>query len=88
MKVINTALGFLLMWTVFKISRGGLGGGDVTFVAVLGVWLGDKLFAAILTASILAAMVGIIIFLRTKNLKFELPFGPFLAIGALIKFLW
>ena len=85
--IFNAALGFFVMWTVFKISRGGLGGGDVKFSAVLGFWLGDKLFSAILIASISAAIVGIIIFLRTRNAKFELPFGPFLGIGAVIKFL-
>ena len=86
--IFNAALGFFVMWIVFKISRGGMGGGDVKFAAVLGFWLGDKLFSAILIASILAAIVGIIIFLRTKNLKFELPFGPFLGIGSFVKFLW
>ena len=86
--ILNAALGFLIMWIIFKISHGGMGGGDVKFSAVLGLWLGDKLFSAILIASILAAIVGIIIFLRTRNAKFELPFGPFLGIGALIKFLW
>lgn len=86
--IFYAALGFAAMWMIFKFSRGGLGGGDVKFVAVLGVWLGEKLFSALLTASILAAIVGIIFWLRTRDAKFELPFGAFLSVGALIKFLW
>ena len=73
-----------MMYAVFKMARGGLGGGDVKFSAVLGLWLGTKLFSAILTASVLAAVVGIFFYVKTRDAKFEIPFAPFLTIGALL----
>lgn len=78
------AAGFAMMYVIFKMARGGLGGGDVKFSAVLGLWLGTKLFSAIFNASILAAVFGIFFYLKTRNAKFEIPFAPFLAIGALL----
>ena len=77
--------GFLLMFSILKLSRGGLGGGDVKFSAVLGIWLGAKIFSAIFVASILAAAVGIIFFLR-GNRKIKIPFAPFLAVGAFVAY--
>ena len=38
--IFNSALTFFLMFIIFKISRGGMGGGDVKFSAVLALWLG------------------------------------------------
>ena len=85
--ILNAALGFILMFVVLKISSGGLGGGDVKFVAVLGFWLGEKLFSAIFLASILAAIFAVIFFLKERDLKKELPFGAFLSAGSFIIFL-
>jgi len=84
--IIFGGFGFLLMFLIFKLSRGGLGGGDVKFSAVLGLWLGEKLFAAIFLASILAATVGIIFLIKFRDTKKELPFGPFLAAGSLVMY--
>lgn len=78
--------GFFLMFAIFKISRGGLGGGDVKFCAALGFWLGEKIFEAIFFSSILAAIFALLAAIKFRDLKFELPFGPFLAAGALINF--
>ena len=82
--IFCAAIGFVMMYAVFKMARGGLGGGDVKFSAVLGLWLGTKLFSAILTASVLAAVVGIFFYVKTRDAKFEIPFAPFLTIGALL----
>ena len=82
--LLNSALIFLLMFLIFKISRGGLGGGDVKFSAVLGIWLGEKIFSAIFLASILAAVVAIIFLIKFRDIKKELPFAPFLSAGSFI----
>lgn len=83
--MLNAALGFLITFAIMRLS-GGLGGGDVKFCAVLGVWLGNDLFSAIFMASILAAIVGVICAVRFRSLKYELPFGPFLSLGAWLAF--
>lgn len=64
-----------------------MGGGDIKFLAMIGAFLGWK--AAILTffiAPILGAVVGIINLKITK--KHTIPYGPFLALGALITIFW
>ena len=82
--LLNSALGFLLMFLIYKLSRGGLGGGDVKFSAVLGIWLGEDLFSAIFLASIFAAVVAVFFLIKFHDTKKELPFGPFLSAGSLI----
>lgn len=91
------ALPFLL---ILLASRGRwLGFGDVKYIAVLGFWLGliTGLSAVILAFWVGAAFSLSIIFLKRfhfslpllpKNLtiKSEIPFGPFLSLGALIAF--
>ena len=82
--ILNSALGFILMFVIFKISRGGMGGGDVKLTAALAFWLGEKIFSAIFFASIFAAVVALIFFVKDRNLKTKIPFAPFLSAGSLI----
>jgi leader peptidase (prepilin peptidase)/N-methyltransferase len=64
----------------------GMGWGDVKFVAALGLYLG---FPKILIAVFIASLLGVVIgggqiILYKKDLKDPIPFGPFLAGGAVI----
>lgn len=80
--------GFLLLVAV--LSGGGMGGGDIKFAAVLGLWLGWKLtFVAMLLAFIIGGITGsFLLFLKIKGRKDYIPFGPFLAIGGYISILY
>lgn len=63
----------------------GMGLGDVKLLAAIGGWLGyQALIPTLLIASISGAFFGIaaIIVTRSQTLKVKVPFGPFLAIGA------
>ena len=82
--VLFSALSFILMFVIFKISGGGLGGGDVKFSAVLGLWLGEKIFSATFLASIFAAIFTLIYFAKNHDKKVKLPFAPFLSAGSFI----
>ena len=86
--ILFSALGFILMFAVFKISRGGMGGGDVKFSAVLGIWLGEKIFSAIFLASIIAAVFALIYFVKNRDKKIKLPFAPFLSAGSFFVYLF
>ena len=82
------ALTFVLMFAIFKISREGMGGGDVKFSAVLALWLGEKIFSAIFFASIFAALFAIIFLLKKRGVKkLKLPFAPFLSAGSFFAYL-
>lgn len=88
------ALPFFLLWL---FSKGKLMGfGDIKLMVGVGLLLG---FSLGLTAIILAFWIGAVVSLvwlfwaKTKkvkgvNMKSPLPFGPFLAIGTIITFIW
>jgi leader peptidase (prepilin peptidase)/N-methyltransferase len=63
----------------------GLGGGDVVMAAGLGVWLGaSNVILALLIAFGMGALYSFPLFLFGKvSRKTMIPFGPFLALGAL-----
>ena len=82
------AVTFVLMFVIFKISCGGMGGGDVKFCAVLALWLGEKIFVAIFVASIFAAIFAGIFLLKNYDKKIKLPFGPFLSAGSFFVYLF
>jgi leader peptidase (prepilin peptidase)/N-methyltransferase len=76
--------GFLFL--VFeRLSNGGLGMGDVKLVAFLGAALGGDVFAALVIGASAAALVSIAIIVRhgKDGRKQTIPYGPFLAAGAM-----
>lgn len=68
----------------------GMGLGDVKFVAALGLYQGfPDVFLVVFIASLLGVIIGgLRIILFKKELKDPIPFGPFLAGGALIMLLF
>jgi leader peptidase (prepilin peptidase)/N-methyltransferase len=67
-------------------GREGMGGGDVKLLAMLGAWLGWKAIPFILLSSSLIGVVigGSIGLANRTGLRSRIPFGPFLAVSALI----
>lgn len=63
----------------------GMGGGDVKLLAWIGALLGwSAIPFVILSASIMGTIVGVIQMTRTKGgLTTAIPFGPYLALGAI-----
>ena len=68
----------------------GLGFGDIKMVLLMGFFLGlHRLVVAIFLASLSGLLAGIfLIIFKKKNLKFALPFGPFLSLGSYISLFW
>ncbi|MHB8124047.1 MAG: prepilin peptidase [Desulfitobacteriaceae bacterium] len=77
-------------WLIAKIYPQGMGFGDVKFVAALGAFLGfPNIFLAIFLASLLGSFVGLgMLLFRRSQIKQQIPFGPFLASGALMALFW
>ena len=75
---------FLLLVAI--ISKGGMGGGDIKLFFVIGIALGfPNVLLTFFIASIIGAVVGIIgIFLGRIKKRQAIPFGPFIALGALL----
>ncbi|MDI3299551.1 MAG: prepilin peptidase [Bacillota bacterium] len=80
----------LLFALIGLLSRGGLGGGDVKLAAVLGLYLGPASAAvALFAAAVLGGGVaGVLLATKKRARRDELPFGPFLAAGALVAWFW
>ena len=79
---------FYLFGRIFKWLRGkeGLGGGDATLLAMIGAWTGwQALPFIILISSLTGTFIGGgSLLLGGQKLSQRIPFGPFLALGALI----
>lgn len=71
-------------------GREGMGLGDVKYLALIGAvvgWQGVVLTVAL--ASFAGALVGIAVgFVKREGLQAAIPFGPFLALGALVVNIW
>jgi leader peptidase (prepilin peptidase) / N-methyltransferase len=66
---------------------GGMGMGDVKLAAVMGLFLGAAVAPALLIALVAGVAVGAVVIARKgarDGRKTAVPFGPFLALGALV----
>jgi leader peptidase (prepilin peptidase) / N-methyltransferase len=70
----------------FLTGKEGMGGGDIKLLAMIGAFLGWKgIIFTVMASSLTGTVIGIILMLRAgKGIKMALPFGPFLAIGAIL----
>ena len=73
------------------VTRGkGMGMGDLKLAIPLGLLFGwPEIVLVLMVAFVIGAMVGVIAIARgTNSMKGTLPFGPFLALGAMTAFFW
>lgn len=65
-------------------KREGMGGGDIKLLAMLGAFLGwQSLLFILLVSSFIGAVVGITVMMaKGRDMKYAVPFGPFLSIAA------
>ena len=64
----------------------GMGGGDIKLLAMIGGAIGVKgILFTIFSSSLIGTMIGVLImiFSRKSDLRFKIPFGPYLALGAI-----
>jgi len=89
--VMGAVVGYLSLWSIywcFKLLTGkeGMGYGDFKLLAAIGAWLGWAMLPlVIIFSSLIGAVVGISLILKSKHDKNStIPFGPYLAGGALV----
>jgi leader peptidase (prepilin peptidase)/N-methyltransferase len=77
---------FLFLYLAALANPAGMGMGDVKLAGVLGLYLGLAVIPALLVALLGGTLAGVGMMLRegAAALKRTLPFGVFLALGALI----
>jgi leader peptidase (prepilin peptidase) / N-methyltransferase len=92
--IIDSLLGLLIgggvLWLIgeayFRYSgQEGMGGGDVKMLAMIGAFLGWKLvLVTLVLSSVAGSLVGVLVIaFKRGGLKYALPYGTFLALGAL-----
>lgn len=81
---------YLIAWSYFLLRHEeGIGFGDAKLLAAIGGWLGfPSIIPTLMVASISGAIFGVTVGLLSRNLslRMELPFGPFLVLGAFCYF--
>ena len=79
-----------IFWTIARLYPQGMGFGDVKLVAALGAFLGfPSIFLAVFMGSFMGASIGIILlFTGQKSFRQQIPFGPYLASGAIFTLFW
>ncbi|MEA5576717.1 prepilin peptidase [Anabaena sp. UHCC 0451] len=70
----------------FAYGKAVMGAGDAKLAAMMGAWLGWKylLIAAFMSCFLGAVVGGVAIMLSRHQMGQKMPFGPFLALGAVI----
>jgi leader peptidase (prepilin peptidase) / N-methyltransferase len=84
---VGAGLFFLIAALIYPA---GMGMGDVKLAGVLGLYLGSSVVPALLFAFLSGTIVGIGVMARhgaVEGRKMGIPFGPFLALGAIIALL-
>jgi leader peptidase (prepilin peptidase)/N-methyltransferase len=85
--------GFFYLTAIFGkaiFKKDAMGGGDIKMMAIVGGLLGWK--GVILTTfmgSLLGSIIGVsLILMKGREWGSKIPFGPYLALGALVSLLW
>jgi len=82
--LIGGAVGFVIFFIIVVVSGGGMGVADIYMAALIGLAVGyPNIFAAILIAILTGGILAIVLLVsKIKKRKDAIPFGPFLAVGA------
>ena len=88
--LIGAAAGGGVLWLIgeayFRYAgEEGMGGGDVKMLGMIGAFLGWKLvILTLVLSSVAGSLIGVLMIVtRRGGLKYELPYGTFLALAAL-----
>jgi prepilin signal peptidase PulO-like enzyme (type II secretory pathway) len=87
--ILNSIMGGmasgLVLLLIYYITKGGLGLGDVKLFGCVGVYLGiSRTVSAMLIAAVLSGLFSLaLICVNRDNRKRQLPFAPFILVGAL-----
>jgi leader peptidase (prepilin peptidase)/N-methyltransferase len=84
--LIGLLTGGVIFYIIAVASKGGMGGGDIKFMAMAGATFGWKsVLLTIFIGSFAGSVFGIALMIfRGKGRKTKIPFGPFLSLGSAV----
>jgi len=88
--LIGGAACFAFLGTAWVVSPKGMGLGDVKMALMIGLGLGSAAFLALFMAFMASTALSMFLIATRgrKGLKVGVPFGPFLAFGAIVALIW
>ncbi|NQU38816.1 MAG: prepilin peptidase [Lentisphaerae bacterium] len=93
--VIGLAMGFGLLWSIGKLGsvifrKPAMGFGDVKLIGAMGAFLGwQAVLFTIIGSSLVGSVIGISLVVgRCKRMQSRLPYGPYLALAAILWIFW
>ncbi|WP_077327478.1 prepilin peptidase [Virgibacillus siamensis] len=81
-------IALVLLAVIIVVSKGGMGGGDMKLFGLLGIVLGtEKVLLSFFLATLIGALFGgLLLVFRIVGRKQEVPFGPYIIVGALLAY--
>ena len=88
--LLGAVIGFSVLLLIAVVSKGGMGGGDIKLFLLIGLVLGTiHTLLTLFLASVVGMIVGgIVLKVRGQGRKTPLPFGPSIAVGALLAYFY
>ncbi|NLY80475.1 MAG: prepilin peptidase [Lysinibacillus sp.] len=87
---LGAVVGFGILLLIAVISKGGMGGGDIKLFFLIGLVLGTvNTLLTLFVASVIGMIVGFIVLkVRGQDRKSPVPFGPSIALAAVIVYFY
>ena len=92
--ILGTVVGYSVLWFIATLfyrltGKKGMGEGDLELLAYIGSFTGPwGVWASLGIGSLTGSIIGIVLLIITKERMLKLPFGAFLALGALVYILF
>lgn len=88
--LVGAVVGFGILYIIAVVSKGGMGGGDIKLFFVIGLVLGTvQTLLTLFLAALIGSIIGILILKKSgQGRKTPVPFGPSIAIAAIISYFW
>ena len=88
--LLGAMIGFGILLLIAVLSKGGMGGGDIKLFFLIGIVLGMlNVLLTLFLASLIGMLVGVIMLkVRGKDRKTPVPFGPSIALAAIIVYFY
>ena len=88
--LLGAVIGFGILYLIAVISKGGMGGGDIKLFFLIGLVLGVlNTLLTLFLAAFIGMIAGIIVLkVRNQGRKTPVPFGPSIALAAIIVYFY